>query len=375
MKEVIYSFLCFSLLRHFLDTLLNLSTIKFLNYFLLKLLMAEEKKEIQNKEKIEEFTSKLRENPWIVSTIVVSIVALVLLILTVSPGLTGNVISGASAAQNLIDYAKSAGVDLQLVGVNDKGSFYEVDVLLNGSATTFPVTKDGKYLISGVFPITQQLTQNQSQTSTQPTEVPKSDKPVVELFVMSYCPYGTQAEKGIIPAIEALGNKIDFKLRFVDYAMHEKKEIDENTRQYCIQKEQSDKLLPYLKCFLKAGDSSSCLTEVGVNSAKLSSCISSTDTQFKITANYNDQSTWIGQYPPFNVDKALNDNYGVGGSPTLVINGVQSNAGRDSASYLTGICAAFNTAPAECSQTFSSENPSSGFGYVAGTGAATASCG
>ena len=64
----------------------------------------------------------------------------------------------------------------------------------------------------------------------------------------------------------------------------------------------------------------------------------------------------------------------IGGSPTLVINGVQSSAGRDSASYLTGICAAFNTPPAECSQKVSSAAPSAGFGAGAASDGAAASC-
>jgi hypothetical protein len=34
--------------------------------------------------------------------------------------------------------------------------------------------------------------------------------------------------------------------------MHDKKEIDENNKQYCIQKEQNDKYSDYLKCFLEA---------------------------------------------------------------------------------------------------------------------------
>ena len=84
-------------------------------------------------------------------------------------------------------------------------------------------------------------------------EVKKNDKPTVELFVMSHCPYGTQIEKGIIPAIEALGDKVDFNLKFCSYAMHGEQELREELNQYCIQKEQKDKLLPYLKCFLKEG--------------------------------------------------------------------------------------------------------------------------
>ena len=51
-----------------------------------------------------------------------------------------------------------------------------------------------------------------ADTSTS-TTVPKSDKPLVELFVMAYCPYGTQAEKGLIPVIELLGDKIDASIK------------------------------------------------------------------------------------------------------------------------------------------------------------------
>ena len=71
----------------------------------------------------------------------------------------------------------------------------------------------------------------------------KADKPKVELFVMSHCPYGTQAEKGMIPVVELLKDKISFEVKFVDYAMHGKKELDEQLRQYCIQKEQKAKFL------------------------------------------------------------------------------------------------------------------------------------
>jgi len=73
----------------------------------------------------------------------------------------------------------------------------------------------------------------------------KKDVPEVELFVMSHCPYGTQMEKGILPVVELLGDKIDFKIRFVYYAMHGEKEVNEEARQYCIQKEQKDKFISY----------------------------------------------------------------------------------------------------------------------------------
>jgi len=95
------------------------------------------------------------------------------------------------------------------------------------------VSKDGKLFFPQAIDmdkIAQEQAGNNNSASnpTVPVDIPKNDKPVVELFVMSYCPYGTQIEKGILPVLETLGNKIDFQLKFVDYAMHEKKELDEN---------------------------------------------------------------------------------------------------------------------------------------------------
>ncbi|MEI6627429.1 MAG: hypothetical protein WCL61_02435, partial [bacterium] len=105
------------------------------------------------------------------------------------------------------------------------------------------ITKDGKWLFPQAYEIkpatsTATTTAQVGTETQQPTAKPvsKNDKPVVELFVMSYCPYGTQAEKGILPAVKALGNKIDFKLKFVAYTMHGDKETQENLLQYCINK-------------------------------------------------------------------------------------------------------------------------------------------
>ena len=195
---------------------------------------------------------------------------------------------------------------------------------------------------------------------------------------MSHCPYGTQIEKGAIPVAEALGDKIDFSVKFVDYAMHGEKEIKEQMNQYCIQSEQNDKFLTYLKCFLKEGNGDACLTEAKVDKTKMASCVSKIDTQYSIMKDFADKSKWLsGTYPPFNIHKTENDAYGVQGSPTLVINGVQASAGRDSASLMTAICGAFNTAPDACKTAqMSSTQPSPGFGYSAASGSTgSATCG
>ncbi len=224
----------------------------------------------------------------------------------------------------------------------------------------------------------------QNQTPP-PANIPKSAKPKVELFVMAYCPYGLQMEKAFLPAWDLLKNKADLSVKFVNYAMHGKKEVDENTRQYCIEKDQPAKYSAYLKCFFSAGQNNGseanyqgCLTQVGINASSLASCVSATDKQFGISAKYNDQASWLsGQFPQFPINDAENSKYGVQGSPTLVINGVQAQIARTPEAIKQAICAAFDNAPSECSQQLNNSSFQAGFGLaqVGAAGAASPGCG
>jgi hypothetical protein len=217
---------------------------------------------------------------------------------------------------------------------------------------------------------------NQGNQQQPATQVPQSSKPKVELFVMSYCPYGTQIEKGMIPVVQKLGDKIDFSIKFVFYSMHGQKEILENLNQYCIQRDQNSKYLTYLGCFLGSSDGASCLASSGIDTTKLTSCTQSVDAQYNVSKNFADESTWVsGQYPKFDVNLADNTKYNVQGSPTLIINGVESQAGRDSASLLAAVCGAFSNKPAECGAQLSSATPAPGFGSgTAQAGAPAAGC-
>ena len=230
------------------------------------------------------------------------------------------------------------------------------------------IEKDGKYFLDSVkvgLPVGRSL---------EVIEVTKNDKPVVELFVMSHCPYGTQIEKGILPVLKTLGNTIDFELKFCDYAMHKEKELDEQLRQHCIKTEEPTKLISYLQCFLESDKSDECLKATKINTSKLNTCVSATDKKYKITENFGDKNTWKGNFPTFNIYKEDVDKYSVGGSPTLVINGTTEKSSRDSAGLLAAICSRFNNPPEECSTELSSETPSPGFGFGTTEGGDTASC-
>ncbi len=206
----------------------------------------------------------------------------------------------------------------------------------------------------------------------------KSDKPTVELFVMSHCPFGTQAEKGIIPVVKLLKGKINFQVKFVNYSMHGKSEIDENTLQYCIQKEEPNKYIDYLTCFLEKGDTAGCEKKVGLNMDKINQCIKNADKEFNITKNYEDKSSWLsGRFPKYEVNNKENLKYNVQGSPTLVINGiVVQPQSRSPQAYLKAICEAFKNPPAECKKVLSNKSYDPGFGWTqSGKPAPAWSCG
>lgn len=277
--------------------------------------------------------------------------------------------------QTQLDKMLNGQAKVTLGAVNDENGVYAVNMTLDGSQGKQDfiayVTKDGRYMFM------QAVDLNNIPEPAKPEPAVKSDKPTVDLFVMSYCPYGLQEEKAMLPAWALLKDKADISLKFVSYSMHGEKEVTENLRQYCIQKDQNDKFIPYLTCFVQSGNYTDCLKNASIDMTKLDACYNATDAKYSIMANLNNKSTWLGQFPPFDIDKELNDLYGVQGSPTLVINGKSVTANRDPEDIKKAICDAFNNAPAECSTTLSKDSAAPGIGALdaKSTSDIQASCG
>lgn len=327
----------------------------------------EKRPEKKDSKKKDTLTEKMRDNPWILATFVLGLVALILIVgkfsgLTGS-AITGSVVAGDDAGGMIIDLVKTQGGNAELVNVIKESGLYKVEFSVDGEQSQVYVTLDGKNIVNGLIPVSTLTQQTQPpQQAQESQDIPKSDKPEVELFVMSHCPYGVKAQEVLIPVMEILGGKADVKTRFVSYAMHGKQEIDDNNIEYCIQKEQEDKYIGYLTCFVSSENSEECITSANINKNKLTSCINTLDKQFKITELYNDKSTWLnGRYPLYPVDKSLTEEYGVQGSESLVINGVKISPVQyrwDSDKLKEIICSAFNTKPSECSQSLASSTNS-----------------
>lgn len=117
------------------------------------------------------------------------------------------------------------------------------------------------------------------------SRIARMGKPTLELFVMSYCPYGVQAEEKIIPIVKKFGDKIDFKLQFIAQekenpsarditpftSLHGYPEVAENIRQLLIAQEYPDKYLDYISCRGKKLDKSweDCAEKLDIDVAKI----------------------------------------------------------------------------------------------------------
>ncbi len=284
-------------------------------------------------------------------------------------------------AETYINANLVSGTTASITEVTDYSStLYKLAVKVGDTSIDSYITKDGAMFFPQAMDTSETVaaadggTDTAAATPVVAADIPKSDKPAVEVFVMSRCPYGTQMEKGLLPVMSLLKGKADIKIKFVDYVMHGDAELKGNIAQYCIDKEENGKYEEYLKCYLKSGDLDACVTSTGVNKKKLDSCLSATDKQFKLNESFTDKTKWTSSFPPFAIHEKENKAYGVQGSPTFVVNGKQVETSRSADAIKTTICAAFKNAPKECETKLDTATPSAGFGEGTASASDAAAC-
>lgn len=299
--------------------------------------------------------------------------------LIVGLAMNSSMITGAAVSKGAINEdVSSLFPQIEVTEVEDLGSMYMVSFTSQGRPGTFYVTNDGKFALIGQAIDLEIMAKELGETGVtaeaeEAVEVPKTETPDVEVFVMSYCPYGLQMEKAVLPVQNLLGEYANFDIKFVHYVMHGEKESVENARQYCIRENEPEKLWSYLDCFITEGEGNEqlCMALSEVDILETESCIIAARTDFKIDEDLASGAT----YPAFRIDKDVSESYGVQGSPTVVINGQIVSMGRTPESVKQAVCDAFIDAPDVCDTELSTEGFNPGFGSEAGSGDSTASCG
>ncbi len=251
------------------------------------------------------------------------------------------------------DYLVQAPMKVAIDNITEEKGLYKFSVLIDDKyAGTSYATKDGALIMlpNGVIDVekfkeqAKQLEESGANQEPAAQEPIKSDKPKVQLFVMSQCPYGVQAENAIKPVLDALKGKVSFELRFIANSdgaggftsLHGQAEVDEDIRQVCAAKYAPSTYMNYVICRnknIRSTDWQACATEANIDSAKIKTCSEGAEGKTLLSDNIK-----------------AGDELGVGSSPTIIINSQNYQGQRTADAFLEGICAAFNNAPQECSQ-------------------------
>jgi len=182
------------------------------------------------------------------------------------------------------------------------------------------------------------------------------NKPQVDFFVMSYCPYGNQAEELLKPVYDKLKGQAYFKPHYVIYdqgqdcytdedgtklcSLHGGAELNQDIRELCVYNEYGEEewfafaLAMNEQCNAQNADTcwEDVAQQVGLDVDKIKQCFD------------ENKITYARQ------EYELNKLLGVTGSPTLFFEGEQYNGPRSSNAFLAALCNGFDERPAACDE-------------------------
>lgn len=337
-------------------------------------------------------TKKQGLNLWMLSTILL-LAVLVLMIFEngkitdkIRGDKTASILTAEEAGKEWIGFINEINPatkdKLKISDVKEENGVYVAMVEFNDqdkvSTSTIHISKDGKMFFQQGINMEeekQKMADAKNKNAPKQKDIPKNDKPKVEMFTMSYCPFGKQAEDGLLPVARLLGGAVEIEPHYViysDYAtkmksrmseeqaknvkvedycydkeekycsMHGIVELKQNVRELCIYKYNKDKFWDYTESVNKEctlANNESCWSgpakKLGIDTTKISNCLD------------NEIENFLA------AEVKLNKKYGVAGSPTVIINGIDYMGGRSPEDYKAGVCDAFNSQPSECSKTLS----------------------
>jgi hypothetical protein len=315
----------------------------------------------------------LKGSFWVMTTAVMTVAFLVAAYMYMTAGTTivpGSVtLTANDAGKKAVDYINNnlvqSGSATLVSSVEVAGSdMYNVTTSYQGSDINVYISKTGKLLfIYG--PIDVDVTVPET-TSTVATAASQKAVPDLAFYTMAFCPYGNQAEDGLLPVITLFGNKINWEPHYVIYSnygsgypsycldsdnkycsMHGIQELNQDVRELCAFKYFKSKFVSFVanvNANCSSSNADTCweaqATAAGIDTAKIKACES------------DEAQTLLAS------EVALNSQYGVTGSPMVFINGAPYSGGRDPTSYQSAVCSGFTTEPSECSTALGSGSAS-----------------
>ena len=277
--------------------------------------------------------------------------------------------AGEKAINFINENLVASGTSASLVSVEELSGVYKVTTSYQGQQIPVYVTKDGKWLfLSQPLDTEQEIQKPETQQQTE-FDAPDREKPNVKFFVMSFCPFGNQAESGLAPVFELLGeDKVEWEPHYVIYSdyggypdycldenetycsMHGIQELHQDIREMCIWKYYDHStwwnFVLDVNDQCNARNADECWKPIaekyGIDVAKIEECVE--NEAIELLQN----------------ELELNEQYGVRGSPTVFINDEQYSGSRSPEAYKQAICSGFTNPPEDCNETLSGESGTSG---------------
>ncbi|MDD1679738.1 MAG: DsbA family protein [Methanomicrobiales archaeon] len=315
----------------------------------------------------EKESSPPKINLWMVTTAVLGIAFLIVLAMFLQSGSSSTPSATVSADtcggwmiayinENFVEPGSQATFNSAAV----RNGMYEINTTYLGNTVSVYATQDCSLLFL-TYPVDVQNTTPVPTTS--PTLVPTTVKtavPLVDLYVMSFCPYGVQAEGTLKPVIDLLGTKANFTVRYIASvngndinsvsSLHGLNEAKEDSRQLCIMEKYPEKYWNYMMQF-----NTRCYPLGASNGTTIDTCWKEVANGLDINASMIETCAYGSEgIALLRASETKMDQYGVTGSPTLIINGQKYTGTRSADAFKNAICNAFETMPAECSMNLTS---------------------
>jgi hypothetical protein len=183
------------------------------------------------------------------------------------------------------------------------------------------------------------------------------------MFVMSFCPYGNQAEAGLVPVVEQLADSAEFEPVYIIYvnasrngyecttndgveycSMHGNAELWQDVREKIIFNKYGEKKWAE---YVGGVDSECSLTDIGT--CWLTVANATGVDAAAVTAEFD-----ANKFAILDAEIAKAAQYGVRSSPTILINDYTYSGARTPVAYQAKVCEAFNSAPGACGTELSS---------------------
>ena len=168
------------------------------------------------------------------------------------------------------------------------------------------------------------------------------EKVKLSFHVMSKCPYGVQVLNAVKPALDQLGNAVDFELNYIAnekdgnwMPMHGATERQGDKTSLCAKKHLPKDYMNLIVCMNKESrkipeNFESCANELKLDIAKVKACADGDEGEGLLIESYK-------------FSKSKNAN----GSPTIFLAGNPYRGGRTSNDFLRAVCGEYKTAKPE----------------------------